>query len=99
MWQADSLIVSNKTNKYQIQNNNYNDPSLFSPEVSTHWLVHRDRGEDTNTNVTNIKDFMDLTEIHGFHYQKWNPQEYYWNPQIYKDFTDIYQNVQNNLNM
>ena len=42
---------------------------------------------------------MDLTEIHGFHYQEWNPQEYYWNPQIYKDFTDIYQNVQNNLNV
>ena len=36
---------------------------------------------------------MDLTEIHGFHYQMWNLPEYYWNPQIYKDFTDIYQNV------
>ena len=42
---------------------------------------------------------MDLTEIHRFHNQEWNPQEYYWNPQIYKDFIDIYQNVQNNLNM
>ena len=43
MWQVDSLIVSE--HKYKTLNN---DPSLSSPEVSTHWLVHRDLREDNN---------------------------------------------------
>ena len=89
MWQVDSPIASNKIQTMI-------PPSLLLKPAPTD--LYTEIWERKHTDI-NIKDFMDLTEIHGFHYQQWNPPEYYGNLQIYKDFTNIYQNVQNNLNM
>ena len=56
-----------RRNKYKIPNN-YNDPSLSSPEASTHWLVRRER-EKRITNITNITNFMNVEDFTIYWYE------------------------------